>query len=147
MASWILNDTPSKVFPLYSRANVGEVFPDPISPLNATAGFLANLEPGWRKAFVGCQVWGDDIYDTAVEHNPLACFHGYLFINMSLMRLFGVRVPGFSPEAVDAQYFGDMPGIPSYESEARPFDVSEEWSGRAGAWLVGEVLEIGRAHV
>src|SRR5256885_13546828 len=59
---------------------------------------------------------------------------------MSLMRLFGVRVPGFSPEAVDVQYFGDMPGIPSYESEARPFDVSEEWSARAGAWLVGDVL-------
>ena len=140
MASWILNDTPSKVFPLYSRANVGEVFPDPISPLNATTGFLANLEPGWRKAFVACQVWGDDIYDEAVEHNPLACFGGYLFINMSLMRLFGVRVPGFSPEAVDFQYFGDMPGIPSYESEARPFDESEEWSARAGAWLVNDVL-------
>ena len=140
MASWILNDTPSKVFPLYSRANVGEVFPDPITPLNATAGFLANLEPGWRKAFVACDVWDDDIYDSDVEHNPLACFGGYLFINMSLMRLFGVRVPGFSPEAVDFQYFGDMPGIPSYESEARPFDESEEWSARAGAWLVGEVL-------
>ena len=140
MASWILNDTPSKVFPLYSRANVGEVFPDPITPLNATTGFLSNLEPGWKAAFVACQVWGDDIYDTAVEHNPVACFNGYLFINMSLMRLFGVRVPGFSPEAVDQQYFGDMPGIPSYESEARPFDESEEWSARAGAWLVGEVL-------
>ena len=140
MSSWILNDTASKVFPLYSRANVGEVFPDPISPLNATAAFLANLEPGWRAAFVACQVWDHDVYDDAVEHNPLACFGGYLFINMSLMRLFGVRVPGFSPEAVDFQYFGDMPGIPSYESEARPFDESEEWSARAGAWLVGEVL-------
>src|SRR3989440_326895 len=140
VASWILNDTPSKAFPLYSRANVGEVFPAPISPLNATTGFLANLEPGWRAAYVACGVWDHDVYDAHVEHNPIACFGGYLFINMSLMRLFGVRVPGFSPEAVDAQYFGDMPGIPSYESEARPFDVSEEWSGRAGAWLVGEVL-------
>ncbi|HVW32694.1 MAG TPA: PEP-utilizing enzyme [Acidimicrobiia bacterium] len=140
MASWILNDTPSEVFPLYSRANVGEVFPDPISPLNATTGFLANLEPGWRAAYVACQVWDHDIYDAAVEHNPIACFGGYLFINMSLMRLLGVRVPGFSPEAVDFQYFGDMPGIPSYESEARPFDESEEWTARAGAWLAGEVL-------
>jgi pyruvate,water dikinase len=137
---WILNDTPSKVFPLYSRANVGEVFPDPITPLNATAGFLANLEPGWRDAYVECQVWDDDIYDTSVEHNPLVCFGGYLFINMSLMRLFGVRVPGFSPEAVDLQYFGDMPGIPSYESECRPFDDSPEWSERAGAWLMSDVL-------
>jgi pyruvate,water dikinase len=140
MASWILNDAPSKVFPLYSRANVGEVFPDPISPLNATTGFLSNLEPGWRAAYVACQVWDHDVYDPSVEHNPVACFGGYLFINMSLMRLFGVRVPGFSPEAVDFQYFGDMPGIPSYESEARPFDESEEWSAKAGAWLVGEVL-------
>ena len=67
MASWILNDTPSKTFPLYSRANVGEVFPDPISPLNATTGFLANLEPGWRSAYVECQVWDHEIYDAAVK--------------------------------------------------------------------------------
>ncbi|HEV8627652.1 MAG TPA: PEP-utilizing enzyme [Acidimicrobiia bacterium] len=140
MNDWILNDTPSKVFPLYSRANVGEVFPDPITPLNATAGFLANLEPGWRDAYVSCQVWDHDIYDERVEHNPIACFGGYLFINMSLMRLFGVRVPGFSPEAVDLQYFGDMPGIPSYESERRDFDESPEWSERAGAWLLSDVL-------
>ncbi len=140
MNDWILNDTPSKVFPLYSRANVGEVFPDPITPLNATCGFLANLEPGWRDAYVACQVWDHDIYDERVEHNPIACFGGYLFINMSLMRLLGVRVPGFSPEAVDLQYFGDMPGIPSYESERRDFDDSPEWSERAGAWLLTEVL-------
>jgi len=137
---WILNDTPSKVFPLYSRANVGEVFPDPITPLNATAGFLANLEPGWRDAYVACQVWDHDLYDATVEHNPLVCFGGYLFINMSLMRLVGVRVPGFSPEAVDLQYFGDMPGIPSYESERRSFDESPEWSERAGAWLLSDVF-------
>ena len=140
MNDWILNDTPSKVFPLYSRANVGEVFPDPITPLNATCGFLANLEPGWRDAYVACQVWDNDIYDEHVEHNPIACFGGYLFINMSLMRLFGVRVPGFSPEAVDLQYFGDMPGIPSYESERRDFDESAEWSERAGGWLLSDVL-------
>ncbi len=140
MNDWILNDTPSKVFPLYSRANVGEVFPDPITPLNASAGFLANLEPGWRDAYVACQVWDHDIYDETVEHNPIICFGGYLFINMSLMRLFGVRVPGFSPEAVDLQYFGDMPGIPSYESERRPFDDSPEWSERAGGWLLSDVL-------
>ena len=137
---WILNDTASKVFPLYSRANVGEVFPDPITPLNATAGFLANLEPGWRDAYVDCRAWDHDLYDETVEHNPLVCFGGYLFINMSLMRLFGVRVPGFSPEAVDLQYFGDMPGIPSYESERRPFDDSPEWSEQAGAWLLSDVL-------
>ena len=37
MSSWPIRDVTSKVYPLYSRANVGEIFPDPISPLNARA--------------------------------------------------------------------------------------------------------------
>lgn len=140
MSSWPIFDSVSKTFPIYSRANVGEIFPDPISPLNASAGFQANLEPGWRDAFVACQVWDHDLYDPAVDHNILPAFGSYLYINMSLMRLFGVRVPGMTTEAVDLQYFGDMPGIPSYDSEKRDFDESPEFSERAGAWLVGDVL-------
>ncbi|MFD9664004.1 PEP-utilizing enzyme [Rhodococcus sp. NPDC059968] len=140
MAEWPINDTVSKVFPLYSRANVGEIFPDPISPLNASAGFQHNLEPGWRDAFVDCKVWDHDLYDATVEKNILPAFGSYLYINMSLMRLFGVRIPGMSPEAVDLQYFGDMPGIPSYESEKRDFDENPEFEARAGAWLVEEVI-------
>ena len=38
-------------FPIYTRANVGEVFPDPVTPLTAdTALWLAEL--GWRVAWV-----------------------------------------------------------------------------------------------
>ncbi|HEX3611476.1 MAG TPA: PEP-utilizing enzyme [Sporichthyaceae bacterium] len=140
MHAWPLTDTASTVFPLTSRANVGEIFPDPITPLNASTGFFSNLEVGWRDAFVATGAWNHDLYDPTVESNPIACFSGYIYINMSLMRLFGVRVPGFSPEAVDLQYFGDMPGIPSYESERRYFDEDEACSARAGAWLVTEVL-------
>ena len=51
MTTWPISDRTSAVFPLYSRANVGEIFPNPISPLNASAGFQANLELGWRDAF------------------------------------------------------------------------------------------------
>jgi pyruvate,water dikinase len=138
--TWPLTDTASSVFPLTSRANVGEIFPDPITPLNASTGFFSNLEVGWRDAFVATGAWDHDLYDAAAERNPIVCFSGYLYINMSLMRLFGVRVPGFTPEAVDLQYFGDMPGIPSYSSERRDFDEDEACSARAGAWLVGEVL-------
>lgn len=140
MPGWPLNDDTSSVFPLYSRANVGEIFPDPISPLNATVGFQHCLEPGWRDAFVACGVWDHDLYDAKVEKNVLPAFGSYLYINMSLMRLFGVRVPGMSAEAVDLQYFGDMPGIPSYESERRDFDDNEEYAAKAGTWLMQEVL-------
>ncbi|MCF7548663.1 PEP-utilizing enzyme [Pseudonocardia sp. WMMC193] len=140
MTDWPIFDKPSKTFPLYSRANVGEIFPDPISPLNASAGFQAYLEPGWEDAFVACKVWDHDLYDKSVDRNVLPAFGSYLYINMSLMRLFGVRVPGMGAEAVDLQYFGDMPGIPSYESEKRDFDEDPAFSATAGAWLMEEVL-------
>ena len=140
MTDWPIFDRTSTTFPLYSRANVGEIFPDPISPLNASAGFQANLEPGWRDAFVACGVWDHDLYDTAVDRNILPAFGSYLYINMSLMRLFGVRVPGMGAEAVDLQYFGDMPGIPSYESEKRDVDDDPAFSEKAGAWLMQDVL-------
>lgn len=140
MHAWPLNDTASSVFPLTSRANVGEIFPDPITPLNASTGFFANLEKGWRDAYVATGAWDQELYDSAVPHNPIIMFGSYIYINMSLMRLFGVRVPGFTPEAVDLQYFGDMPGIPSYDSEKRDFDEDPAASEKAGAWLVGEVL-------
>lgn len=140
MTDWPIFDATSKTFPLYSRANVGEIFPDPISPLNASVGFQEYLEPGWRDAFVACGVWEHDLYDPTVERNVLPAFGSYLYINMSLMRLFGVRVPGMGAEAVDLQYFGDMPGIPSYESERRDFDDDPAFSEKAGAWLMNEVL-------
>ena len=141
MSEWPINNAVSPVFPLYSRANVGEIFPNPISPLNASAGFQHNLEPGWRDAFVACKVWDDSFYDKSqVPITVLPAFGSYLYINMSLMRLFGVRVPGMSPEAVDLQYFGDMPGIPSYESERRDFDEDPAFEEKAGQWLAEEVL-------
>ncbi|MCX5046362.1 PEP-utilizing enzyme [Aldersonia sp. NBC_00410] len=140
MTDWPLMDDTSKLFPLYSRANVGEIFPDPITPLNASLGFQHCLEPGWRDAFVACGVWDPDLYDETVDFNILPAFGSYLYINMSLMRLFGVRVPGMSAEAVDLQYFGDMPGIPSYESEKRDFDENPEYEAKAGAWLAEQVL-------
>ncbi len=140
MHQWPLTDTASTVFPLTSRANVGEIFPDPTTPLNASTGFFSNLEAGWRDAYVATGAWDHDLYDATVSSNPIICFGSYVYINMSFMRLFGVRVPGFTPEAVDLQYFGDMPGIPSYESEARDFDVDEAASAKAGGWLVNDVL-------
>ena len=34
-------------FPLYTRANVGEVFPDPVTPLTSSSA-LWEAELGWR---------------------------------------------------------------------------------------------------
>ena len=74
-----------------------------------------------------------------VDRNDLiVVLGGYLYLNMSLTRLFGVRFPGLTPEMVDFQYFGEMPGIPTYASEARPTDespVHTERLAQALGWI------------
>ena len=47
---WVADSTLSARYPIYTRANVGEVFPDPVTPLTfGTALWLAEL--GWRDAW------------------------------------------------------------------------------------------------
>lgn len=132
--TWIPHDPGSETYRLWSRANAGEVFPDPITPLNASIGFLANIEPGWRLALEDTGMFDESTWDSSIPHNPIAAFHGFVYLNMSLSRLFGVRL-GVGAQAIDDAYFGDMPGIPSYESEARPTDEDPAATERGQAWI------------
>ena len=53
------------------------------------------------------------------------------------MRLFGVRGPGLTPEAIDRVYLGDHPDAPPYVAEA--WHENEAASARLGEWM-GRVL-------
>ncbi|TPW09868.1 MAG: hypothetical protein FD127_3998 [Acidimicrobiaceae bacterium] len=99
-------------FPLYTRANVGEVFPDPVTPLTSdTTLWLAEL--GWRDA--------------------------WCYLNASLIRLFGERAPGLSWQTMDDTFFGAQPGIPPYETmdgDVRP-DLTEKIGATFG-WVFAQ---------
>lgn len=111
---WIVNAPPSERFPLYTRANVGEVFADPVPPLTFTLAMFEVGEMGFRDAYVKLGVFDhDEFTDGAFEH--LGFFDGYCYLNAAVGRVFGFRTPGLTPEAIDAQYYGDQPGIPPYE--------------------------------
>jgi rifampicin phosphotransferase len=43
---WVVDSRPSERYSLYTRANAGEVMPDPISPLTADLAMLAAGEAG-----------------------------------------------------------------------------------------------------
>ncbi len=121
---WVADTEPSKKYPIYTRANAGEVMPDPVSPMSATLAIPVAGEQGWRDAYVKA---GSFFYDEFDPDRPdtIGVFGGYLFLNMSMTRIYGVRTPGLTPQMVDFQYFGDMPGITPYEEEARPDDENE----------------------
>ena len=49
---WIIDWTRDQRLPYYTRANAGEVLPEPVSPLGWTLVFEEGLLPGWLRGFV-----------------------------------------------------------------------------------------------
>lgn len=125
---------PSSKYPVYTRANAGEVLPDPCSPLGWTVVWEPGVLMGWRDSQISAGTCNqhevDDRHPEVVGH-----FGGYLYINASMARLFGVRGPGLGPEMIDATYFGTHPDVPPYVAE--PWHESEENSAKLGAWMMG----------
>lgn len=116
--TWFADLPISEKFPIYTRANAGEVMPDPVTPLTAALGILAAGEAGWRDAYVNAGTCDHSDFESD-RPNTVGYLGGYMYLNMSMTRLFGARFPGLTPEQVDLQYFGTMPGIPPY--------VAEDW--------------------
>jgi pyruvate,water dikinase len=111
---WIVDSAPSRRYPIYTRANVGEVFPEPVAPLTATIGIDACAEPGWRDALERFGAFTSDEFDPA-NNEIVGVFGGYCYLNVSVSRILGVRTPGLTPEQVDWSLWGEQPGVPPYE--------------------------------
>jgi rifampicin phosphotransferase len=119
----------SERFPIYTRANVGEVFPDPVTPLTSdTALWLAEL--GWRDAWVRLGAFEADEFP-ADRFCQLGVVGGYCYLNASVIRLFAERAPGMSWKDMDDQFFGAQPGIPPYEEQ--PGDQRADLGEKIGA--------------
>jgi rifampicin phosphotransferase len=134
---YVTDTTLSERFPIYTRANVGEVFPDPVTPLTSdTTLWFAEL--GWRDAWVRMGAFEADEFPDA-EYCQLGVQGGYCYLNASLIRLFGERAPGLSWQTMDEQFFGTQPGIPPYEEvdgDVRP-DLTEKIGGTF-MWVFGQ---------
>ena len=124
---WVVDNEPSKKYPIYTRGNVGEVFPDTVAPLSWTAFGIPGAEPGWRDAFERFGVFDKSEFDPD-QLEILGVFGGYCYLNVSISRIFGVRVPGLTPELVDQSIWGEMPGAPPYRP--LPTDESPEHTAR-----------------
>ena len=131
---WITDWDINPRYPLFTRANAGEVLPDPCSPLGWTLAWTTpGMLLGWRDSAVldYASVDEDEISETHPE--VVGMFGGYLYINGTAVRLFGVRGPGLTPEAIDAVYFGDHPDKPPYQPE--PWHENPAATARVGAWM------------
>ncbi len=102
---WIADNDPSERWPLYTRGNIGEVFPVVVYPLSWSACGL-EAEAGWREAYREFGVAAPrDFGDEPMV--ILGVFGGYCYINASYVRMVGLRAPGSKVEAIDQLFFGD----------------------------------------
>jgi phosphohistidine swiveling domain-containing protein len=130
--NWPVDSDPSKVWPIYTRGNVGEVYPNVVMPLEWEIARAAS-EAGWR---AGAEQIG---FLTPNDYGPeplvmLGVFGGYAYFNASLMRLLGVRTPGLSVDLIDTQFLGDTDVAPYVRSKG-------DKNLRATAKVVGTVLK------
>ena len=132
---WITDSQRWDRLPYYTRANAGEVLPDPCSPLGWTLVFEQGLLVGWLRGFVDFGVYAEG--ELPDDPPPVAgLFGGYFYLNLSHMRLMGMRM-GMTVEQFDAALLGSHPDAPPYRPH--PDDVNEACAATT-ARTIGEVL-------
>ena len=136
---WLCDSVLSDRFTLWTRANVGEVFPDPVVPFSKSLMLHSGAEMGWRDAWV--RMGAFDVAEfNPIEMEVIGVFGGYCYLNASIIRLFGERAPGLGWRAMDEQFFGAQEGVPPYAQHDG--DVRPDLSAKIGAWM-GMVLTSG----
>ncbi|MEL6893196.1 MAG: PEP-utilizing enzyme [Actinomycetota bacterium] len=125
---WETDNPPSATWPLYTRGNVGEVFPEVVLPFSwDLIGGAA--ERGWRQAFEKMGLVADGDFPPDEDMIILGVFGGYCYINASYVRILGVRAPGGKVENIDHLFFGES-DAPRYE--ARKGDKNLKSTARLG---------------
>jgi rifampicin phosphotransferase len=108
--AWVSDNPFSKRWNVYTRGNIGEVFPDVIYPF--TWDLLGDrVENGWREAWrkFGIVANGDFAGEPKVVAGVAG---GYCYLNLSYIRTMCVRTPGGSVKQIDEQFLGDHDAPP-----------------------------------
>ncbi len=127
-------------YPVYTRGNAGEVYPDVVYPLTFSTA-IARAEEAWLRAVVAAgffrpaELAGQRSLSSGV-------FGGYAYLNLSFARVASARIAGASATDVDDTVFG-LSDAPSY----RPVrgDRSLVAALRTGRWTFSPCASAGRA--
>ncbi|MFM7745104.1 MAG: hypothetical protein ACKO8T_05525, partial [Actinomycetota bacterium] len=131
MDRWIADTDPGVKFPAWTRGNAADVFPDPASPFFATTYLRTSLGKGLVDAYSTIGVFDWDEVENPIDPTMFGVFGGYIYNPLSYTRLFGARMPGASPEAIDKAFFDERDEVPVYKAE--PWHESQRHADKLGA--------------
>lgn len=109
--NWLLHDTPSKRFPIYTRSNAAEVMGAPVSPLGWSYVWSGAFGPGTVRGYV--DFGGFDAGEFDGPEDVYGIFGGYFYLNISVMFVEMERMmPGGAARM--AAMFDSGPGMPAH---------------------------------
>lgn len=130
-----ISAAPSQRFPVYTRGNAGEVYPEVFYPLSYSLagpqGEEAMRNAVARSGLMSAVELTDDSQDDVSV--ALGVFGGYAYLNLSLNRVIALRVPGGSLDELDRGLLGNADVVPPHVTH--PDDVDRKASARALAFI------------
>ena len=133
--SWdYVGTEPNERFPIYTRGNAGEVYPQVVYPLSFTLAFEESLNAYRRASLRSGVAVPRDFHGPSVN---AGVFGGYVYINLSFARVMFSRIPGADMEQVDRQFLGTS-DAPPYRPD--PHDRSLIAGFRALLYIVRTLL-------
>lgn len=138
---WVGNDA-SERFPIYTRGNAGEVYPEVFRPLSFSIAQSAG-ERAMRNAFLASGfIRPEEIADVPLTVAlGSGTFGGYVYLNLSLQRTVSARVPGGDPLDADASFLGSGDAPPHV---AHPGEKNRRASvaGMRYIWRLTKITEL-----
>ena len=122
---WIVEGRVDPRWPINTRGNIGEVFPEVLTPLSYALAVKA-AEAGWREAYRNMGIASAKDFRDA-EPVIIGLYGGYGYLNLSYLRMLGVRAPGSSAEAIDVSFFGEgnPPPYQRRKGDVRPLNSAK----------------------
>ncbi len=102
---WIIEGEIDPKWPHNTRGNIGEVFPEVLTSIGYHLGVVP-AEQAWRTAYAEVGIMKKDDFDRQ-DPTIIGLYGGYAYLNLSYLRMMGVRAPGSSAEAIDVAFFGE----------------------------------------
>ena len=129
-----VHGTPSRRFPVYTRGNAGEVYPQPVFPLTAAMAQALAGDPSrdfLRSTGMVTRRECDEDADVF-----MGVFGGYTYLNLSVTRVVAVRTPGMSLADADAPFLGAEELAPPHRRSWRDLNPLATVRGLRYGWRV-----------
>jgi rifampicin phosphotransferase len=129
-----LSDVPSSRFPVYTRGNAGEVWPEVAYPLTVSLSRAVGEDLYTAPTLATGLIEPADIVEGPVCFGGV--FGGYMYLDVSINRVVAIRSPGITIEQSDATFLGTEGVAPPH----RPHPDDKNWRaslrGTRFAWRV-----------